>query len=157
MSKIQKCDEPKIGQKISIREPATENFDESINYTQNHRLVRNFGRRPSDRDFLSYFWFVALLEFGHLIHKGLTHLMVGQASKSNTLEPTWWLLTLLMLGVHLTILDKKFYGKNMLKILNQMGADRINWRIDKWYPKSSTCQKFRSEVFWSRIFGVFSL
>ena len=71
MSKLQKCDEPKIGQKILTRGPPTEISDESINYTQNYLLVRNSGERPSDRDFLGYFWFVAYLEFGHVVHKGL--------------------------------------------------------------------------------------
>ena len=71
MSKLQKCDKPKIGQKISTRGPPTENFDESMNYTENHRLVRNFGRGASGRDFLAYFWLVAFLEFGHVGHKGL--------------------------------------------------------------------------------------
>ena len=37
-----------------------------------YRLVKIFGRRPSSRDFLAYFWFVAFLEFGHVGHKGLT-------------------------------------------------------------------------------------
>ena len=42
-----------------------------MNYTENHRLARNFGRGASSRDFLAYFWFVAFLEFGHVGHKGL--------------------------------------------------------------------------------------
>ena len=41
----------KYVKKPSIREPQTEIFDKLIKYTQNHRLVKNFGRGPS-----LYFW-----------------------------------------------------------------------------------------------------
>ena len=30
--------------------------NESGNYIQNYRFVRNFSRRPSDREFWAYFW-----------------------------------------------------------------------------------------------------
>ena len=55
-----------------MRGPPTENFDESMNYTENHRLVRKFGRGALVEIFLAYFWFVAFLEFGHVGHKGLS-------------------------------------------------------------------------------------
>ena len=59
-----------------MRGPPTENFDESMNYTENHRLVRNFGRGALVEIFLAYFWFVAFLEFGHVGHKGLTQVFL---------------------------------------------------------------------------------
>ena len=71
MSKLQKCDEPKIGQKISTRGPPTEISDGSMILVIIYRLVKIVGKGPSDRDFLAYFWFVPILEFGHLVHKGL--------------------------------------------------------------------------------------
>ena len=58
---------------ISVREPPTEISDESMILGIIYRLVTIFGLVPSGQDFLAYFWFFALLEFGnlHVVGKGI--------------------------------------------------------------------------------------